>query len=148
MFFIILCFDGKDFKLIMYVNNRLIEFLNMSSFISRSNIFLTDLEKVIFISSNASSDYLNNVLSIELKKILNLYINDTSCADYLNVSMDNIVPIFWGDTAKYMSQIILPIVTNCVVAGLLIFTADDRKYLPSNLKYAKTTKQFAEVLIG
>lgn len=129
----------------MYVTNSLIEFLNMSSSISNSNIILTDLEKVIWVSSSQISGYLDVSLSCKLKEILNLYTLDISFSDYMNVSMDSVVPIVDNDDYKYISQIILPIVHNEYVDGLLIFTTEDRKYLPSNLKFAKTTKYFTEV---
>lgn len=64
----------------------------------------------------------------------------------MNTSMDSIVPIVVGDDiSKYKSQIILPIVHNDIVDGLLIFLTDERKYLASNLNFAKTTQHFAQL---
>lgn len=66
--------------------------------------------------------------------------------EYMNRSMDTVVPITIDDNiSKYKSQIILPIIHNDIVDGLLIFVTDDRKYLTSNLNFAKTTKHFVEL---
>lgn len=77
---------------------------------------------------------------------LNLYKRDLNSIDYVNTSMNSIVPIVVDDDiSKYQSQIILPIVHNEMVDGLLIFVADNRKYLESNLRFAKTAKHFVEL---
>lgn len=130
----------------MYITNKLINFLNDAGFLSNSTIILTDLKKVVFVSSNSTCNYLNKDLSCDLTNILNLYTSDMCFSDYINTSMDTIIPIVFNDSYTYMSQIILPIVHNEIVDGLLIFLSDDRKYLLSNLKFAKTTKHFTEVL--
>ena len=130
----------------MYITNKLIDFLNNSSFLSNSTIILTDLKKVVFVSSSSTTNYLNKDLSCDLINILNLYISDMYFSDYINASMDTIVPIVSNDSCTYMSQIILPIVKNEVVERLFIFASEKRKYLLSNLRFAKTTKHFVELI--
>ena len=130
----------------LYITNSLINFLNDSKFLSNSTIILTDLEKVIFVESDNSNNYLNTELSTSLKQIINLFETDINTVDYMNTTLDNIVPItIDDDITKYKSQIILPIIHDSIIDGLLIFIADNRKYLASSLKYAKTTQHFVEV---
>lgn len=130
----------------MYVTNSLIEFLNNSMILSDSTIILTDLNKVVFVASSDDNNYLNKNLNDSLTKLLNLYAFDYTYADYMNISMNTIVPIVENDDiSKYKSQIILPILHNDIIDGLLIFLTDKREYLNSNLKYAKTAKHFVEI---
>lgn len=128
------------------ITYELTKFLNISSLISESTIILTDLDKTIFVASNKPNNYLNNYLSDDLKNIINFYCIDLSCEDYINTTLDSIVPITNNDTINaYKSQIILPITHRNILDGLLIFLADNRYYLPSNLNYAKTTRHFVEI---
>lgn len=128
----------------MFITKSLIDFLNSSCNLSNSNIVLTDLKRVIFTSSDVETYYLNNELSDSLKQILDsAYLNKTT---YLNTTIDSIVPLIDNDNIlKYKSQIILPIFHDDTLDGLLIFFTEDREYLPSNLKFAETTKHFVEL---
>lgn len=128
----------------MFITKSLIDFLNSSCNLSNSNIVLTDLNRIIFISSDTEAYYLNNELSDSLKQILgSAYLNKTA---YLNTTINSIVPLIGNDNiSKYKSQIILPIFHDDTLDGLLIFFTEDREYLPSNLKFAKTTKHFVEL---
>ena len=138
----------------MYITKILTDFLTLSQSLSNSTILLTDTEKVIlclFDKENnkiqkKNNDYLNKTISDSLKQILNLYNSDINTIDYMNTTMDSIIPLVVNDdVSNYRSQIILPITHDCSVEGLLIFITDDREYLPSNLKFAKTTKHFVEL---
>lgn len=128
----------------LFITKSLIDFLNSSCYLSNSNIVLTDLKRIIFTSSDVETYYLNNELSSSLKQILSSsYLNR---ATYLNTTIDSIVPLIDNDNIlRYKSQIILPIFHNSTPDGLLIFFTEDREYLPSNLKFAKTTKHFVEL---
>lgn len=128
----------------MFVTKSLINFLNSSCYLSNSNIVITDLKRIIFTSSDVETYYLNSELSSSLKQILSsAYLNR---ATYLNTTIDSIVPLIDNDNIlRYKSQIILPIFHNSTPDGLLIFFTEDREYLPSNLKFAKTTKHFVEL---
>lgn len=131
----------------MYITDKLINFLNKSSMMSHSTIILTDLDNVVFASPDDKSTYLNNHISNDLQSFLKLFSQDVSSVDYINTSMTDIVPIILNDdVSKYKSQIILPIVHNNSIDGLLIFMTCDRFYIESNLKFAKTTKHFVELL--
>ena len=128
----------------MFITKSLINFLNLSQNLSDSNIILTDLKRITFTSSNVEGSYLNNELSNYLKQVLaSSSLDDIS---YLNTTLDSIIPLVNNDNIlKYKSQIILPIFHNSIPDGLLIFFTEDREYLPSNLKFAKTTKHFVEL---
>lgn len=130
----------------MYLSDKLINFLMVSSRLSNSTILLTDLEKVLFIAAEELPDkYVDKTLSSSLKKIISLYESEHTAINYMNTTMDSIVPLIEHDIiSSYSSQIILPIVHD-ELEGLLIFFASDRKYLFSNLKFAKTTKHFVEL---
>lgn len=128
----------------MFITKSLINFLNLSQNLSDSNIILTDLKRITFTSSDVETNYLNNELSNSLKQILTSPHLSDIC--YLNTTMDSIIPLVDDDNIlKYKSQIILPIFHNSTPDGLLIFFTEDREYLPSNLKFAKTTKHFVEL---
>ncbi len=106
----------------MYITNNLIEFLNNSMLLSRSTIILTDLNKVVFVASTDDNDYLNKNLHDSLKKLLYLYTFDPYYVDYMNISMDTIIPIVEGDDiSKYKSQIVLPIIHNKIVDRVAYF---------------------------
>lgn len=128
----------------MFITKSLIDFLNLSQNLSDSNIILTDFGRITFTSSNVEKGYLNSELSNSLKQILtSSHLDDIS---YLNTTIDSIIPLINNDNVlKYKSQIILPVVYNSTPDGLLIFFTEDREYLPSNLKFAKTTKHFVEL---
>lgn len=130
----------------MYVTKKLIDFLNLSGELSHSTIVLTDTEKVILITSKEfTSLYLNKEISDNLKNVLQLYKSDNTAIDYINTDMTNIMNLVIDDnTSMYRSQIILPIIHD-TVDGLLIFFTNDRNYIPSNLRFAMTTKHFAEL---
>lgn len=133
----------------MYINNKLIDFLNDAQKISNSSIIVTDLDKIVFVASSSKKIHklLNLSISNDLKQISQLFLEDISSIDYINSSMCDVVPIIYNDdVSKYKSQIILPIIHGCDVDGLLIFVADDRYFIKSNLKFAKTTRHFTELL--
>ncbi len=131
----------------MYITDKLVNFLRDSEHLSNSTIILTDLEEVVYVVSDKDTNYLDKKLSNSLKQILNLYKTDINTIDYMNTTLDSIIPITTDDDiSKYKSQIILPIIHNYIIDGLLIFITDNRKYLSSSLKYAKTTQHFVEVL--
>lgn len=132
----------------MYISNKLINFLNTSSKLSNSTILLTDLEKIVFVASDDNMDfYFGKKISNSLKNILSLYRSEKAI-QYMNTTMESITDLISHDClSRYRSQIILPITelnTNSLL-GLLIFFVQDREYLPSNLKFAMTTKHFTEI---
>lgn len=127
----------------MYVTNTLVDFLNSSAILSDSSIYLTNLEKFVF---STNSLYFDKAIGNKLKSLLDLYIKDNCMSDYMNTNLDSIIPLISNDNIlNYKSQIILPVVEDDCVSGLLIFTTNDRIYLPSNLEFAKTTKHFTEI---
>ena len=128
----------------LFITKSLIDFLNSSCYLSNSNIVLTDLKRIIFTSSDVEKHYLNSELSESIKQVLDSpYLNKSA---YLHTTIDSIVPLVNNDNiSKYKSQIILPIFHNDVADGLLVFFTEDREYLPSNLKFAETTRHFAEL---
>lgn len=130
----------------MYVTKKLIDFLNLSGELSHSTIVLTDTEKVILITSKEfTSLYLNKEISDNLKNVLQLYKSDNTAIDYINTDMTNIMNLVIDDNiSRYRSQIILPIIHD-TIDGLLIFFTNNRNYIPSNLRFAMTTKHFVEL---
>ncbi len=129
----------------MYITSLLTNFLDLSSKLSNSTILLTDTESIILVSSEIDKTlYLNKKISSDLKNIIKLYSSDTCSINYMNTTMDSIIKLTEDDSINmYSSQIILPIVHEAL-DGLLIFFTDNRKYIPSNLNFAKTTRKFAE----
>lgn len=132
----------------MNITKSLKKFLNISRDLSHSTILLTNLEHIICVSSLTNDDYyLQQKISNDLKQILKLYSSDASASQYLNTTMNRIIPIINNYVPnQYLSQIILPILQHEVLQGLLIFVSEDREYIASNLEFAKTTKHFVEIL--
>lgn len=130
----------------MYITNKLINFLNLSGELSHSTIILTDTEKIILVTSKEFNNlYLDKEISDNLKNVLKLYKSDYNAINYINTDMNNIMNLIIDDNiSRYRSQIILPIIHD-TVDGLLIFFTNDRNYIPSNLRFAMTTKHFAEL---
>lgn len=130
----------------MYITNQLTSFLDLSKTLSNSHIILTNLKSIILVASDTKSNYLNMEISNELKQILKLYSSNQNLIDYINTTMDTIIPICkYKDCCNYQSQIILPVVQNKILKGLLIFLSEKERYLVSNLNFAKTTKHFVEI---
>lgn len=130
----------------MIITNQLINFLNLSQTLSYSHIILTNQVSIVFCTCNTNKIYLDQKISKELHAILQLYRSDPSLIDYINTDMDRIIPICKKfNCMSYQSQIILPIVQNNLLQGLLIFLSKKEHYLPSSLKFAKTTRHFVEV---
>lgn len=130
----------------MRITNKLTDFLNLSGELSNSTIILTDTEKIIFTTSKKFKNlYLDKEISNNLKDILELYKLDCNSIDYINMDMNNIMELIVNDNVeRYRSQIILPIIHD-TVEGLLIFFVNNRNYIPSNLRFAMTTKHFTEL---
>lgn len=131
----------------MNVSQSLKKFLNISRDLSHSTILLTDLECIIYVASQENNNqYCNQKISNDLKQILKLYHNDSSASQYLNTTMNRIIPIIEHESLdQYLSQIILPVIQHEILQGLLIFVSEDREYISSNLDFAKTTKHFVEI---
>lgn len=130
----------------MHITNQLTNFLELSKNLSYSHIILTNLNSIIWVASDTKNDYLNMEISNELKQILQLYSSDQDLIDYINTTMDKIIPICQHpDCINYQSQIILPVIQNNILKGLLIFLSEKERYLTSNLNFAKTTKHFVEI---
>lgn len=130
------------------MSDKLINFLTSSSILSNSTILLTNLEKVLFVSTEEDKKkFLGKNISNSLKNILSLYQHEDAI-NYLNTTMESIVTLIENDTiSSYRSQIILPVVERkyATLEGLLIFFVRDRQYLQSNLNFAMTTKQFVDL---
>lgn len=131
----------------MHITKLLTNFLEISKDLSHSTIVLTDLDSIIYVACEHDYlSYLHHEISYDLKQILNLYFSDPSASQYLNTTMNRIIPIIKNDNInKYISQIILPIFQDKTICGLLIFLSEDREYIESNLDFAKTTKHFVEL---
>lgn len=130
----------------MHITNQLTTFLDLSKNLSHSHIILTNLNSIIWVASDTKNDYLNMDISGELKQVLQLYSSDQDLVDYINTTMDKIIPICTNpDCVDYQSQIILPVIQNNILKGLLIFLSENERYLISNLNFAKTTKHFVEI---
>lgn len=133
----------------MFSYENITNFLENSHTISNFNIILTDLNNIIFSRPKYSSkNYINKKISFELEK----YIYSINCSNYqdsilLINSPEDTKPIYYSDTKKYYSQIILPILCENNVSGILIFYSFNNNFNDDDLKFAKTTKYFVEKLI-
>lgn len=133
----------------MFSDENITNFLENSHTISNFNIILTDLNNIIFSSPKYSSEkYINKKISYDLKK----YIYSINCSNYQDSILlinrpEDTKPIYYSDTQKYHSQIILPILYENNVSGILVFYSHNNNFNNNDLKFAKTTKYFVEKLI-
>lgn len=133
----------------MNISNSLNNFLNDSQKLSHSTILLTDRNNIIFVSpSNVEffNIFMNHSISKDLKHLLKQFNKQKKNEILYSKNLNSTINLIYHDSLAYEFQIILPIINN-LIEGLLIFFSIDRDYLPSNLRYAKTTKYFIEKLL-
>lgn len=133
----------------MYINNSLNSFLNDSQKLSHSTILLANRNNIVFVSpSNIDyfETFMNHSISKDLKHLFNQFNKQKKNEILYSRNSNSTIKLIYHDRIVYQSQIILPIVNN-LLEGLLIFFSTDREYLPSNLRYARTTKYFIEKLM-
>jgi hypothetical protein len=124
------------------------DFIDISAKLSfGSTIYITDLEKVLYVDSGSFSGTQDIEISKELSLILNYFENDFTNSIIFNDK--EVVPIYinQSEDIKYITQIILPIIINDKIFGMLINTNEHNYYEDVNLRYAKTTREFVEVFI-
>ena len=132
----------------MHISNSLNNFLNDSQSLSHSIILLADRNNFIFVSPSNPlyfNTFMNHSISKELKHLFKQFKQEKREILYSN-SSNSTIKLIYHDSIAYQSQIILPINKN-FIEGLLIFFSTDREYLPSNLRFAKTTKYLIEKLM-
>lgn len=133
----------------MFINSSLNSFLNDSQRLSHSTILLANRNNIIFVSpSNIGyfKTFMNHSISKDLKHLFNQFNQQKKNEILYSRNSNSTIKLIYHDRIAYQSQIILPIVDN-FLEGLLIFFSTDREYLPSNLRYARTTKYFIEKLM-
>ncbi|MDF2866139.1 MAG: hypothetical protein K0R72_957 [Clostridia bacterium] len=133
----------------MIFQDRFKNFIDISAKLSfGSSIYITDLEKVIYVASESFSNIENKEISVELKALESVFANDYNNKGVI-LSDNKIIPIYNNQSVeiKYITQIILPIVIDGKFFGTLINTNDSNYYDNVNLRYAKTTLEFVEIFI-
>jgi hypothetical protein len=134
---------------LMIFQDRFKNFIDISAKLSfGSSIYITDLEKVIYVASESFSNIENKEISVELKSLQSVFANDYNNKDVI-LSDNKVIPIYNDRLIenKYITQIILPIVIDGKFFGTLINTNDSNYYDNVNLRYAKTTLEFVEIFI-
>ena len=132
----------------MIFEDRFKDFIDISAKLSfGSTIYITDSEKVLYVASKSFSNIENEEISVELKLLGSLLINDYNKDTIL--SDGKVIPIYNEKSMnfKYIAQIILPIIIDNKFFGTLINTNDLNYYDELNLRYAKTTLEFVEIFI-
>lgn len=130
----------------MEINSKLTNFLNDAHKLSQCNILLTDKSKFIFTSLCFENDiFIRKNISNDLINLTKLFIDDSNFA-YTTISGENCcIPLLGNESINYTAQMILPIFHK-ELDGFLVFFSTDRKYLESNLRFARTTQHFTEKL--
>lgn len=133
----------------MHINDTLTNFLNDSQKLSHSTILLADRNNIIFVSPiniNYFDIFMNHSISKDLKHLFKQFHKQKKNEILYSENSNSTIKLIYHDRIAYKSQFILPI-NAPLMEGLLIFFSTDRDYLPSNLRYAKTTKYFIEKLM-
>lgn len=130
----------------MEINFKLTNFLNDAHKLSQCNILLADKNKFIFTSLCSKGDiFIGRNIGNDILRLTNLFVKDPNFS-YTTIYNENpYISLLGNETINYTAQIILPIFHE-KLDGFLVFFSTDRKYLVSNLRFAKTTKYFTEKL--
>ena len=129
----------------MIIYSKLEEYIIQCLQVSKSNIIITDLEKVKFSKSletnnNYSIDNYN--LSIQVKHLIN-HSNFTDPNSYLLLNNHECIKILENDSINYACQIIFPIYNSAShIQGLLILYRLSGNYIKSSLKAVENFKKF------
>ena len=134
-------------RLVMKISKTLIHYLSNSSNLLESNIIITNADTIIYANTyNNLLKYENIPLSDDLRQLYNKWSNYNNYDEFL-ILTDNFFKIHPNTNFLYKGQLFLPIfnTNKDTISGLLIFFRDNRNFVKSSLKYAKTIKHFIEI---
>ena len=123
------------------------EYLSESIDAVKSEILVSDLDKVLFSANqSAKNTFVNRALSPQLKELIYSWKSKGPEAEELIVEPAECIDIIPNDSYKYTSQIFLPIYQENELVGVFMHFTDNRRYIWSNLRNAKTLRHFTELL--
>lgn len=122
----------------MHIPKQLFAFLNSIQSISKMNILITNLDKIILaLPKEIENSYVNQKISLSLKRLLSLYQTESEISDYLNTTIDTILPLVSTDnTCRYASQIILPFYEDISLIGTIIFFSKSIMFTKEDFDFA------------
>jgi len=123
------------------------EYLSESIDAVKSEILVADLDKVLFSANKrAKKIFAYRNISSQLKAITESWQMQGPEAEVFISEPSECIDIIPNDSYKYTSQIFLPIYQENKLVGVFMHFTDNRKYIWSNLRNAKTLKYFTELL--
>lgn len=129
----------------MKISKTLINYLFNSNRLLESNILITNLNSIIYANTyNNPIKYENTQLSNDLKCLISQW-EDFSNYDKFLILKDNFYELNTDNSFLYKGQMFLPIFHNKNLSGVLIFFRNNRNFIESSLKYARTIKHFVEI---
>jgi len=131
----------------MRLTKEVKEYLSESIDALKSEILVADLDKVLF-SANKSAKkvFTFRKLSPQLKAITDSWQKEGPEAEVFISESAECIDIIPNDPYKYTSQIFLPIYQEGKLVGIFMHFTDNRRYIWSNLRNAKTLRHFTELL--
>lgn len=134
----------------MIINEELINFIrNLSSLQHNTNIYITDLDNVIFTIINNKVSTVTHPIHKSLLR--NLFSYDLNCATDNFSCFENIntISIFEDTTLNTNCnlQVIFPIIIDDKIAGSIITTSNSNFYNYSQLQFTEATAFFLRKLI-
>lgn len=131
----------------MRLTKEVKEYLCESIDATKSEILIADFDKVLFSANkSAQNTFVNKPISLQLKELIASMKNNGPEVEVLIVEPVDCIDIIPNDAYKYTSQIFLPIYQRNELVGVFMHFTDNRRYIWSNLRNAKTLRHFAELL--
>lgn len=122
-------------------------YLSKSIDAQKSEILLADFDKILFSANRNVKKIFNcRTISLQLKAIIDSWENESTKTEVFISEPANCIDIIMNDSYKYMSQIFLPIYQESKLVGVFMHFTDNRRYIWSNLRNAKTLRHFTELL--
>ena len=132
----------------MILNEKTKNFLINSALTCGNTLIITDLEKIIFVSSSSFDQFINQPISNILKQILN---HKTDLKIYCNSILFRYdsLPLSYNktDNLNYSSQIIIPLFKEESIVGSVIMVSFHKTFNNSNFEYLKTTAEFIQKML-
>lgn len=133
----------------MQISNQLKKYIISSVQISKSNIIITDLQKVNLVETmneqeNRRID--NYLLNSEIVKIIDKWkIFQPNL--YLLLNREECLKIFQEDSINYSCQMLFPIFVREKLVGLLILFRTSGNYIASSIKSTENLRKFISKFI-
>ncbi|MCI9245681.1 MAG: hypothetical protein HFJ30_00795 [Clostridia bacterium] len=136
----------------MQISSQLKKYIKDSITISKSNVIITDLEKVKyaeFIDTDSKFQVDDCLLSNEAKRLIEKWkIHSNYESLFIILNKNDCIQFLENSKINYACQMFLPIVINNSIKGLIILYRISGNYVLSSVKSVENFKKFITVFIA